>query len=72
MGFNETLKLKLKEKGLDLAEEVAEDIVVSVFETAEEVIKESSNKVDDLFLPVIGLVKPKVLGLIDKIDGEVG
>ena len=70
--FNEKLKEKLKEKGLDLAEDVAEDVVSAVFETAEEVIKETPNKIDDMFLGILGLAKPRVLDLVDKIDGEVG
>lgn len=68
--FGKVLVEKLKEHGVELGEEVAKVVVEGVFDAAEEVIKESVNKYDDMLLPVLGLAKPKVLELADKINPE--
>ena len=72
MDFKKQLIVKLKAKGLDVAEDFAHILTEAVFETAEDVIKATPNKVDDMFLPVLGIVKPQVLKLVDKIDGKEG
>ena len=63
---------KLKSKGLDVAEEAAKVIVEETFTwVAEEAIK-SENKIDDLLVAIIPVVKPHVLSAVDKIDGHEG
>lgn len=62
----------LKEQGLDLAEDVAKKLAEALFVYVEKKAIESENKYDDLLLAVLPKVKPLVLDLLDKIDGEVG
>lgn len=60
----------LKAKGLDLAEEAAGILAVGVLEWAEESVKLSENKYDDLAIAILPSVKSEILKLIDRIDGE--
>lgn len=62
----------LKLKGLDIAEEALKDVVEAVFQVAEEAVKASENKYDDLLLVILPQVKPLVLAAIDKLDKQVG
>lgn len=61
---------KLKDNGLDVAEDAAVVVVNTVFDWAAEEAVKSENKYDDLLLAVLPVVKSQVLGLVDKIDGE--
>lgn len=63
---------KLKGKGLDIAEEAAKQVVVSVLEWFEESAKLSDNKYDDLALVTLPMIKDEVLKLVDKIDKQEG
>jgi hypothetical protein len=63
---------KLKEQGLDLAEDAAVLVVEAVFSWAEEQVSLSENKYDDLLLVVLPIVKPMLLAEVDKIDGKEG
>lgn len=62
---------RLKDKGLDLAEEavqlVAEELLVWVNDSA--VISE--NKYDDLLIALLPLLKDEIFKYVDRIDGEV-
>ena len=62
---------KLKEEGLDIAEDVAVKIVKISFDWVEEEIA-NDGKLDwkDMLLPLFGTIKKFLFGLIDKIDGE--
>jgi hypothetical protein len=66
------LGLKLKSKGLDLAEDASKIVADSVFEWFEESAKLSSTPYDDMALIVLPQIKSFVAGQIDKIDGKVG
>lgn len=66
------LVAKLKEGGLDIAEDAAKHVVESVFKWTEESVVLTENKVDDFALVVIPAVRPFVMGQLDKIDGKVG
>ena len=61
------LVAKLKEKGTPLAESAAHDLVECVFAWAEESVKMSESKVDDLVLVVLPPVKSFILSKIEKI-----
>lgn len=63
---------KLKDQGLDLAEDAAGLLVEAVFDWVGESALMSETKFDDLLAGVLPVVKPHVLALIDKIDGEEG
>lgn len=66
------LVAKLKERGLDLAEEAAKDLLESTMDWIAESAILSENKVDDIVAPLFPIIKPHLLEQIDKIDGEVG
>ena len=61
-----------KDKGLDLAEEAAKLVAISVIDWAEESVKLSENKYDDLAIAILPSIKAELLKLADKIDGEEG
>jgi hypothetical protein len=63
---------KLKDKGLDVAEDAAKAVVESVFEWTEESAKISATKVDDMIVGVAAPIKGFVLEQVDKIDGQAG
>lgn len=63
---------QLKGHGLDVAEELASAVVESVLDWVAESAALSENKYDDIIAPFIPTVKPHILDLIDKIDGEEG
>lgn len=67
--MNEEMKQALKQELLNLAEQVTEDTVNSVFRMAEIAIQISENKIDDAFLPVLAPTKELIMGFVDKIDG---
>ena len=73
MEAEKSLSDLLKEKGLDLSEDAAKLVFDAIMDFAEEVIKQTPNKLDDMVgLPSIPLIKSYVHGLIDKIDKKVG
>jgi len=62
---------ELKSKGLVVAEDMAEVLVMSLFDWVEKSAVASENKYDDLLLAAMPLIKAQVLSKVDKIDGEV-
>lgn len=66
------LAAKLKEKGLDVAEEGAKVTVESVLEWVKEEAIASENKIDDVVVAIIPVIKPHIMEQIDKIDGQEG
>lgn len=62
----------LKAKGLNIAEDTLKDALDALFLVAEEVVKKSENKYDDLLLVILPQIKPYILEAVDKLDGEVG
>ena len=69
--MDEKMKDGLRQELLNLAENVTEDAVNSVFKMAELAIQLSENKIDDAILPVLSTVKEFIMGFVDKIDGVV-
>lgn len=75
MNSKEVLELLVKElkaEGLDVAEDTAVAAVKAVFKVMPKVFVASENKFDDLLVPVLGVLEPKVMELLDKIDGKEG
>jgi hypothetical protein len=66
------LGLKLKAKGLDIAEESLKIIVEESFDWLEESAKLSPNMYDDMMAMVYPQAKSYVIAQVDKLDGEVG
>lgn len=66
------LVAKLKDKGLDLAEEAAKIVFEASLDWAAESAVKSENKIDDFVVGLLPLAKSHILAQIDKIDGEVG
>lgn len=63
---------RLKDKGLDLAEDAAEIIVNETFDWVEDSAKMSETPYDDMGLVVLPKLKELALEGVDKIDGKEG
>lgn len=66
------LMSKMKAEGMDVAEEAAKTAVSCVLDWVAESALKSENKMDDMVAPLIPVLKPHIMELIDKIDGEEG
>lgn len=66
------LVAKLKEKGMDIAEDVAKVALIEILDWVVESAKLSNNNYDDILVAVMPLLKTAMLEQIDKIDGKVG
>lgn len=72
ISIKEMIKSELKKEGLNMLEEDAIKACKILFKLLPKVALKTETKVDDMFIPVIGIMEPKVMELLDKIDGEVG
>ena len=63
---------ELKKAGLDIAEEAAISAVKAVLAVLPKVVAKTENKYDDLLLPVLSVLEPKLMDLLDQIDGQEG
>lgn len=73
MTKEEILKMvadEFKAKGLDIAEDLAVNAVEAVFDVIPKITAATENTLDDMAVPVLALIKPKIMELLDKIDGE--
>jgi hypothetical protein len=70
MSVGKMIVEELKKEGLDIAEDVAIKVVHVLFNVLEKAAVQSENKYDDLIIPLIPIIKPMVLKLVDKIDGK--
>lgn len=66
------LALRLKGRGLDIAEEASKVIIVEVLGWVEDSAKLSATPYDDMGLIVVPKIKELALQYADKIDGQVG
>lgn len=66
------LAKKLKDKGLDVAEDMAGHVYLAVKEWAKESAAVSENKIDDIVANFYDQLDPIILPQIDKIDGKIG
>ena len=64
----DVLKEELKKDGLEIAEETAMALAKSVFKALPKVVAATENKYDDLLIPVLGVLEPKLMELIDGIN----
>lgn len=62
----------LKEKGLEVGEDVAIELVKLLFPFLSRLVVLTENKVDDMLLAILPLVETQILALLDKIDGKEG
>lgn len=62
------LEARLKKAGLPHVEGCARDVVETVFAWAEDSVKATPSKLDDLALGVMGPLKSWILGKVDGID----
>lgn len=63
----------IKKIGLNLGEDVIKTVIKEIVRPyAEEYIKNSANKIDDIILPFMDQIEKALLEISDKIDGEVG
>jgi len=69
--MSEELKPQITKKLLKLAEVTSKESVDVLFEIAEIVAKDTENKIDDMVIPVLPMLKQAVLKYIDKISDEV-
>lgn len=62
----------LKEAGLELGEDVAMAAAKTIWRVLPKVAVATENKVDDLLVPVLTVLEPTVMDLLDKIDKKEG
>lgn len=61
---------ELKAAGLDIAEDAALAAAKAVLKAVPKIVAATENKFDDLVVPVLSVLEPKLFELIDKIDGK--
>lgn len=62
---------ELKKAGLNIGEEAVKGVVEAVFDALPKFFLATENKVDDLAIAILPIIKPHVIAALDKIDGEV-
>ena len=61
----------VKKELLNIGEDTAVQLVRRVVKPlAEQYIKDSDNKVDDIILPFLDMIEDALIDLLDEIDGE--
>ena len=63
---------ELKQAGLNVGEESVKQVVEAVLNAIPKFVASTENKVDDLLVVLIPVIKPHIMKAIDKIDGEEG
>jgi hypothetical protein len=66
------LQMKLKDKGMDLAEEAVKIMAEETYSWLEESLMAHPNQLLKIGVPVLAAAKPELFKLIDKIDGKEG
>jgi len=61
---------EFKKEGLDIAEDAAIRLAKMGFSITKKVLGITKNRLDDLLIPVIGVIEKPVLNLLDKIDNR--
>ena len=74
MGEDKSIKQmlvdELKKEGLDIAEEAAVAAARAIIRVLPMIALKTENKIDDMFVPVLTIMEPKIMEMLDKIDGE--
>lgn len=63
---------RIKGKGLSLVEDQVRLVVEETLEWVKDSVIATPNKIDDLSVGIIEMLKPSVLREVDKIDGRLG
>jgi len=58
----------LKEEGIEIAEEAAIATAKAIFKIIPVVVAATPNKIDDLLIPVLAVVKDPVIKVLDNIN----
>lgn len=61
---------EFKNAGLELTEEAAIKLVQVAFKVLPKVLVATENKADDMLIPLLMIIEPKVIELLGKIDGK--
>lgn len=69
--MNDKMKEDIKKELLIMAENCSKDAVEGVFKIAEVAIKDSENKVDDMLIGCLPVLKNLVLKYVDEISKDV-
>ena len=70
--IKELIVIELKSAGLNIAEDAAIAAAKAVLVVLPKIVAKTQNKYDDLLLPVLSVLEPKLMELLDKIDGVEG
>lgn len=68
MSLGELVVVELKKEGLELGEEAAKLAVKAVLNSLEKIVAASENKYDDMLIPLIAVMRPQLLALVDEIN----
>lgn len=66
--MGEEFKAALEAEGLEMGEEAAKAAVKAFFKALPKLVLISENKYDDMLVPVIAIIEPKVMELLDNIN----
>lgn len=62
---------ELKKAGLNIGEDAVKGVVEAVFDALPKFFLATENKIDDVAVAILPVIKPHVMAALDKIDGEV-
>lgn len=62
----------LKDTGLDIGEDAAIAAVKALFKALPKIALATDTKVDDMFVPVLGLIEPQIIKMLDDIYDDDG
>lgn len=68
MSVGEIVVAEFKKEGLELGEEAAKLAVGAVLRSLEKIVVATDNKYDDMLIPLIGVMKPQLMKLVDEIN----
>ncbi len=68
MKSTDVLKEALKAEGIEIAEETAIAVAKAVFKAMPAFVLATENKYDDMLIPVLGVIEPKVIEILDNIN----
>lgn len=66
--MKEETKEQLKGLGLETLETISKEGVESLFKVIEIIVQDTDNKIDDMILPVLPVIKAKLLELVEEIN----